>query len=224
MNGRRPGLGRRFAPDYRDKNYPVRTLIEQAPKELLLARRRYHFSQGWWGDQGNNPYCVGYGWTHWIEDGPVTHGGEPPCIDPVFLYREAQKVDEWPGESYEGTSVRAGAKVLQALGFISGYRWASNFQEWIDTILSVGPVVIGVNWYDDMFDPDPDGKIHIGGSLAGGHCIKSDAVNMDLEVIRLKNSWGRFWGVGGFCYISFKDAERLQREDGEICLATEVAK
>ena len=36
--------------------------------------------------------------------------------DGFWLYHEAQKVDEWPGEDYDGTSVRAGLDILRKRG------------------------------------------------------------------------------------------------------------
>jgi hypothetical protein len=217
------GLGRRFAPDDRDKKYPVSLLMTEARRAEIVGKTyRYWNANGWWGDQGQTPMCVGYGWAHWIEDGPVTHGGRPPILAPDVIYHEAQKVDEWPGENYEGTSVRAGAKVLQARGFISAYHWTTKLQELLDTLLGLGPVTVGTNWYDGMFSPDEAGLIKVAGSLAGGHCFKLDGANLDHELIRIKNSWGRSWGNNGFAYISFKDMDRLIGEDGEVCLGVEA--
>ena len=36
--------------------------------------------------------------------------------DGFWLYHEAQKIDEWPGEDYDGTSVRAGLDILRKRG------------------------------------------------------------------------------------------------------------
>jgi hypothetical protein len=36
--------------------------------------------------------------------------------DAGWLYHEAQRIDEWPGEDYDGTSVRAGMDVLRTEG------------------------------------------------------------------------------------------------------------
>jgi len=215
MSNKMLGLGRLKAIDERDKNYPLRLVIPPT----TVRSKRFWWTNGYWGNQGNNPYCVGYGWAHWIEDGPITHPGQ---IDPVMIYKEAQKVDEWPGEDYEGTSVRAGAKVLQSKGLISNYYWATIIDEITRAILEVGPVTVGTDWYDGMFEPDSKGIIKPSGSIAGGHCYLLDGINMKTGLLRLKNSWGRDWGKKGFALISLEDFSYLLSAEGEACLATEV--
>jgi len=41
------------------------------------------------------------------------------------------------------------------------------------------------------------------------------------QLFRIKNSWGRSWGVKGSAFISFANMQRLINENGEICLAVE---
>jgi hypothetical protein len=223
------GLGRRHAPDSRDGLFPLKPLLATVPKGELERPWRYWNAEGWWGDQGWAPQCVAYAWTHWVEDGPVTHPetkpGENPAIDPEALYHEAQKVDEWPGEDYDGTSVRAGAKVLKARGYVGEYRWANPtapLSDVVKTLLGLGPVVVGLNWYAGMSEPDDLGFMHVSGALEGGHAFVLNGVNVTREVVRMKNSWGRSWGVNGHALIGFKDLDRLLREDGEACLAREL--
>jgi len=208
------GLGRLAAPDLRDHDWLVREVV---PRSLLT--RKF-----WWGyglprlDQGSSPHCVAYSWSNFLIDSPTPHKLDR---DPVWIYHEAQKVDEWPGEDYDGTSVRAGAKVLSNLGEFTEYRWAFTLNDVIDAVLERGPVVVGTNWYEEMFYPDSNNVIHIGGDIAGGHAWKIDGVNTELRFFRMKNSWGAYWGKGGFARISFDDVSRLLDEDGEACMAIE---
>ncbi len=213
------GLGRRFAPDPRDANFPMRAAL---PAAASLRTYRYWNANGWWGDQGQTPECVAYAWCHWLEDGPVTQPGPGPIVSPDTLYREAQALDEWPGSDYDGTSVRGGAKAAAARGFVRSYHWASTLDEIVQALLEVGPVVVGVNWYEDMFDPDEAGLLHVGGAIAGGHAFVLDGISVTHRLIRMKNSWGRTWGQNGFAYLGFPDVARLLAEDGEACLAVEV--
>lgn len=213
----RKGLGRHVAIDERDKNYPIESII---PKKIV-ATEKYWDDEEWWGNQGATPQCVGYAWAHWIEDGPVKHSGIPPIIDPTTIYHEAQKIDEWEGEDYSGTSVRAGAKWLKSQDKISSYLWTSDVNTLVDAVLTKGPVVVGTSWYSNMFYPDSNGLIRIGGRLAGGHAYVINGVDKKKRLFRIKNSWGRDWGKGGNAFIGFADMFRLMRSYGEVCLAIE---
>lgn len=212
------GLGRKPSEDERDNKFLIKAIL---PKKITITSR-YWYANGWWGDQGNTPMCVGYSWAHWLEDGPVTQPGVSPIVQPSGIYSLAQKVDEWPGENYEGTSVRAGAKVLTELGFIGEYRWAWDVETLINAVLSEGPCVVGTNWYENMFYPNAKGVISISGGVAGGHAWLINGVDTKAKYFRMKNSWGREWGNKGMAKISFEDMKRLISEDGEVCLAREI--
>src|SRR5690348_7295325 len=118
------GLGRIAADDDRDFNYPAAAIIKKAKEKDF----RYYNEGKIRLNQGSVPACVGYAWTNWILNGPVTPGKDFRP-DPIGVYLAAQRVDEWIGENYAGTSVRAGAKVLKQLGFIDTYTWTWDVEE-----------------------------------------------------------------------------------------------
>jgi len=225
MENLKSKLGRIIKIDERDNKYLIKSLL---PKKTPNIKYKYWWTNGWWGNQGNTPQCVAYSWTHWLAAGPITQkssrkGGKFP-IDPNYLYNEAQKIDAWVGEDYDGTSVRAGAKILKLNGFINSYSWAWDIDTLISTLLTTGPVVVGTWWYNDMFYPNKKGIIKVNGNKLGGHAYLLDGINTDKQLIRIKNSWGREWGHNGFAYISFDDMNTLIQEQGEICLAVEIDK
>jgi hypothetical protein len=214
--------------DERSRDHRVRSFLREYPNVPDTART---WRPGFVLDQGREGACVGFGWT-----------GEligSPSPDPYVLatgattyarsvYREAQQIDEWEGENYEGTSVLAGAKVVQRTGLIGGYKWAFTIEEVRDAIITMGPVVIGVNWYSDMYDTDKHGVVKIGGDLVGGHCLFVYEYHPRKRlpgdwfgrhrVFRWRNSWGLHYGIGGSGYIHYDDLARLLREGGEACV------
>lgn len=213
------GLGRIYLPDERDLAYPLSAVL---PRTAPERRWRYWWANGWWGDQGARPWCVAYSMLHKASDGPTTVR-PVPAVSPREVYCAAQMIDPWPGDcennQYDGTSVRAGAKVLQSLGVISEYRWARTFQDVIDAVLQVGPVVLGTTWYTRMMNVDDRGFIRAEGGDVGGHAYLLNGVNLNRGVARIKNSWGRGWGNDGHAWISLEHLEKLLDEPySEACL------
>jgi len=222
-------LGRLHIPDERDHQFLISAM---PPAQTSGLTHRYWWANGWWGNQGNLPHCVAFSWMHWVEDGPTTHSktrtaGSGPLYVPSVIYDAAQQVDQWPGTDYEGTSVRAGAKVLRAKGVIQEYRWAFDVNTVIDALLHRGPVVVGTWWHQDMFWPKWDSKrgksiVSATGAKVGGHAYLLNGVSTNLGLVRIKNSWGRNWGQRGHAWISFAHLDQLIRDGGEACLAVEI--
>lgn len=197
--------------DERSRNFPIRTLVaSKSPRSYT------------WGiskilDQGSEGACVGFGWTHELIAKPKPH---PSLGDDYarFIYRSAQKIDEWAGEDYEGTSVLAGAKVIKDLGYMPEYRWAFSMDDGLKAIGHVGPAVLGLNWYEGMFNTDEQGFLHPSGGIAGGHCVTATGVSFRHKYVTGPNSWGANWGNKGMWKLSFDDLARLLNERGDFCI------
>jgi hypothetical protein len=220
------GLGRVHAPDDRDRNFRL-------AEHLGLEGETLTGVKGWWEggawyNQGNTGTCVGHGWAHEIEDAPVTHPNE--VVDPFAIYDLATTLDEWSdndGDRSAGTSVRAGAKAAQQMGYIGSYLWAWNVQDIINAILTVGPVVVGTVWYESMFEPVNEGdrvvlKVDPNSGVAGGHCYVLNRVNTETGFFRMKNSWGQGWANNGHASIRIDDFAMLLADDGEACMPTDA--
>lgn len=209
-------LGRNVQFDERSRNFPIRFLMT-APQ---YKPRSYTWSCAETMDQKDTPQCVGYSWSHELIARPAIVTGIGP-EQATAIYKRAQFLDPWPNEDYAGTSVLAGVKAVQELhpNKILEYRWCFSFDDIVKTLGYFGPIVLGVNWYYDMFFPDENGVIKVGGMNAGGHAILANGINVKKQLVRLHNSWGPEWGVNGEAFISFDDLRRLMYEQGEACVA-----
>lgn len=214
--------------DPRSRSFAIRTLITTEP-----VRRNKLWRVGPILDQGREGACVGFGWTAENLATPIAvdlnrvaaNVPRSPTAYAQDIYRRAQKIDEWAGENYEGTSVNAGAKICRENGTVLEYRWAFGINDVVNTVLAKGPVVLGINWYYNMYWA-PNGVLKPGGELVGGHCLlavgyvlKSPKLNGQDGLI-LQNSWGEDWGVRGLAEISLTDMDKLLRENGEAATAT----
>lgn len=179
--------------------------------------RSYTWAVGKWLDQGSEGACVGFAWAHELAAKPKP----VPRVDDAYarsIYNEARTVDAWPGEAYEGTSVIAGAKVAKRYGYYAEYRWCFSAYEIGLAVGHEGPVVLGVDWFEGMFEPNARGFIEPSGLLAGGHAIVCHGVNWKAGYFKVHNSWGKSWGENGEAKISFADMQFLMDNLGEACV------
>lgn len=211
-----PRLDRTVQFDEASREFPIRNLILAKRPRSMTWKLDIRL------DQGKEGACVGFGISHELAATP----SPVPDLNAQYareqIYWEAQKIDGQPGGAYpgavpfyEGTSVLAGLKTAQSLGWMDSYRWAFGIDDLILGVGYNGPAVLGIRWYQGMSTPDSNGLSRPTGRIAGGHCILARGVDLLNERFRLPNSWGRSWGVDGECFITFKDMDRLLHEDGE---------
>lgn len=218
-------FGRRVAKDENDKKY----LVKPDRRAAAEVRKRM-----WrWGlpllDQGPTPRCVGFSAYELLRCSPIRN--KPSSyFTPAKIYNGAQQNDEWPGEDYEGSSVRGAMKFLHKEGFISEYKWAFDAETLLNYVLTCGPMNVGTNWYEKMDDVDSHGYIWPEGGEPAGHAwliigVDRDAKNPDGTQGRatMLNSWGK-WGIKGTgrAHLTFESIAKLIAEDGEAAVATEV--
>ena len=168
-------------------------------------------------DQGVEGACSGFAVCH---EAAATPAVVPGISNEVAyeVYRQAQTLDNLPGEGYHGVSVLAAMKAGKARGWWGGYRWAFGEPDLAVSISHLGPAVLGLNWYQSMETPDDHGVLHVGGEVIGGHAILCLGFNPNTGMYTLLNSWGPDWGLDGRCYLSRADMTRLLGEDGEAVI------
>lgn len=209
-----PRLDRLIEFDDRSREFPLQLDHRKLRSYTWRCNPRY--------DQGQEGACVGFGIGHELAARPSEVQGLSNQYLRTSIYWEAQKIDQWPGGEYPGaspryggTSVLAGVKIAQKLGYFESYRWTFNLNDLILGVGYHGPAVLGLAWYESMFSPDPYGYIYVSGQVAGGHSICCRGVDVINKRFLLRNSWGINWGMSGDCYLRFEDMERLLAERGE---------
>lgn len=233
-------LGRKHAPDERDRKFGMRLLLDPLRETYFprgLAEGTRHYRPGKVLDQGRTGTCVAHGWTSKMHAAPIM---QQLPVSPYDLYRKIVQVDEWFDNDSEatapdaglqsGTSVRAGAKVLQAMGYLQNYLWAESVEDvraW--HLAGFGGCVIGVNWTAAMFQTDLDGFVNYTGSIQGGHCVVTTGWNDKVRhngklgrALRCQNSWSVQFGEKGRFWISEGDLAKLMQDAGEVCASTEI--
>jgi hypothetical protein len=144
----------------------------------------------WWRfyDQGTEGACVGFGISR------LASQLNRKLYDGFWLYHEAQKIDEWPGEDYDGTSVRAGLDILRTRGHCEVNQGR------------VSPEAIGEGIARNRWARSVDDILNTLGYNG-------------LEYVDVLNSWGR--NYPHLTRMPVKVLERLWREDGEVGIVTD---
>ena len=217
-------LGRHPEWDKKSREYPIRALL---PKKLPVKTSSIHRCPVHL-DQGQVGSCVGNGFTHARATTPHAHTKGMTEATALEVYHQATLLDRIAG-SYPpedtGSSVLAGAKATTKMGWWTSYHWAFSIDDVVDTLLHSGPVVVGTNWHQNMFDcSGPDYLLDISGDIVGGHCYLLRGVTLGghlpgqsapVDFITIRNSWSKTWGKNSDAHILVTDMESLLMHDGE---------
>lgn len=140
------------------------------------------------------------------------------------LYSMATALDNFPGKWPTQDTGSSGLAVCKA-GVNQGYLTRYDHAFGIDhatASLQLQPLITGINWYNDMFEPDSKGFLKPTGGVAGGHELTLLGVNLRWEFYTLLNHWYNEdltpWGDNGRAKISRTDYTRLLNEQGDVTM------
>ena len=227
-------MGRVYAPDSRDTLFRAGVMQPRRMGAPIVRRAQRIFlppAKGQWRDQGQEQSCTEHALTNKLCGWPIPRKLADLPWKQHELYHEAQKIDEWPGEEpdYYGTSGRAICRAARAHGLVSEWWNAYTMDEVLDLLLAdttdwahAGPVIIGTNWYDSMFEQQHNGQVIItpNAKVVGGHETCIHGANLKKETLYLINSWATM----RLFRMSFATFERLLNEDGDVIFPVEVPK
>jgi hypothetical protein len=138
----------------------------------------------------------------------------------VKVYSRATWIDDFDGHykpDDTGSSGLAVAKVALERGWISRYEHAFSFDAMLQALM-VGPVIVGTAWHEDMFRPDPSGRVRPTGAVVGGHEWEIYGVDTFNRLLWAWNSWSKGWGIGGRFNIGWDDMRALLADDGDCTI------
>jgi hypothetical protein len=218
--------------DPRRFDFPAYSATERRALTLPSVKKSWGFPTKDVLDQGREGACVGFAAAGELFCSPYAHNSISDAYARA-VYKKAQTIDEWAGESYEGTSVNAGAKVLKNNGFIGGFNWLFTVEEMANIVVSRCPVVVGTDWFQNTYDPGDDLLLDFTGSYVGGHSylIRGYApanvewvlpdghrVTYPFPTFRMRNSWSEWFGANGDAFISVDSFSQLLQRGADMCM------
>jgi hypothetical protein len=172
-------------PDPRD--WPIRSLLNvPALTPVLPARYRDSIlgrSLTKRFDQGSLGSCVGQstGLVKRVQERRDLR--RDVGIDPVQIWDRSKAEDGLPDpNSNRGTYIRTALEALRTGAPTYGKEWNPRYRvasyyrittidEARAALFATGPIVVGAEWYDSWFDPEPDGTLPDPRDMVGGHAF-----------------------------------------------------
>ncbi len=167
VDGRRFDWFARF--DEQSRAYAV------APDATEFPTRGRLWEPGMVLDQGAEGACCGFAAAAEAAALPV----RVPRVTNAYArgwYLGAKRRDQWPGESYDGTSVLGTMKEGHARRIYGAYGWHFSVEQLAHGIVrdakdDGGPCVAGVEWRRGSYETDQLGILRPSGEVVGGHAL-----------------------------------------------------
>ncbi|MBF0305663.1 MAG: C1 family peptidase [Alphaproteobacteria bacterium] len=182
-------------------------------------------------DQGTQGACTGYGLAAVINL-QLAERGVTKAVSPQMLYCMARKHDEWPGEDYEGSSLRGALRGWHNNGVCESALWEGPQQEpTVEQTKNARSVTLGAYYrlrptlsdfhaalnecqaiyvsaavHSGWERPTAKGgrmEIKPDGTPLGFHAFA--VVGYDADGFWVQNSWGSGWGANGLALWRYED-------------------
>ncbi|WP_367847806.1 C1 family peptidase [Rhodoferax sp. WC2427] len=207
-----------------------RTSAPQVPTEIIDLSS----SIGEVGDTGPEGTTVGFALAYAIQARAAKNGQKGLQVSARGIYSLAQKFDEFPGETYEGTSLLGGLQGMKKVGVyllkdwpyaskeppkasvkpafkISAFRQAKSIPEILSALRDGNVVAATIEITGDFDHPEKDGRVILKLPLQtqGGKAIAIVGYNAATAEFKFANDWGAAWGQNGFGLIKDTDLARI---------------
>lgn len=140
----------------------------------------------------------------------------------VSFYTDETAHDQFPGQypaEDTGSNGLASAQTAQREGVGGEYRWIFGGADQVVQATLDGDVVsVGTKWYNNMFNPDAEGRVTPGGGVAGGHQYAIRGYDVDKDWL-LGRCW---WGTFRDFWISRTDFTALLADQGDAHVQVRV--
>lgn len=183
-------------------------------------------------NQGSEGACTGFGLAAIVDYLNALRGRSQIKASPRMLYEMAKRHDRWPGENYEGSSLRGALRgfhnngvceesvwpyrprsrdrrltikrAKNAWGTTLGayYRLRPILTDFHAALNEVEAIYVSANVHDGWFR-NHHGKIPLGKNPQGGHAFTIIGYN-DVG-FWIQNSWGETWGHNGIALWRYED-------------------
>lgn len=176
-------------------------------------------------NQGRLGYSTGFGWAAMLEnvDSERLPGSEGAAIQ---IAQGAHQDDQAHSRNrVVGASLLGGARYAMSQGWITGHVWTWSVDGVIDILCSYGPVLLGVPWFDSMYEPNEYGIVSANGTQVGRHAILATAYIPAHEALKLGYgptnlvefvpNLGMGYGVRGRAYLRLMDLAFMMKTEGE---------
>lgn len=177
-------------------------------------------------DQGDLGSCTGNAMAGLLMTDPFwVKGRNLTEADAVALYKVATTLDNVPGKYPPTDTGSTGLGVMKAAvkaKYISGYAHTFSLDQLLGS-LTLGPGILGINWYDSFDSPKPDGECPLtaGAKVRGGHEIEMFGVDAAKKRVWCYQSWGPTWGgrKNGTFWFSWATLGKLLDQKGDATFA-----